>query len=654
MKSRLVVLVAVVLLWSVAIGWRLYALQVTDHAAYRAKAERQQRADVELEPPRGTIYDARGRELAVSAEVDSAWADPRQIADPAAAAAALTAAARAHGLSLDRADLERRLGEDRGFVWVARQLDRPQAAALAALELPGLGFVKEHKRYYPMGPLAAQVLGYAGIDQRGLAGLEHVHDELVAGEEGRRVLLRDAHRGTALALAVLGAEPRPGASLRLTLDAAVQHIAERELARAVREANAAGGSVVLLDPATGAVLAMASYPTFDLNRFPESPESAWRNRPVMDAYEPGSTFKIFTAAAALAANRLDPSDEMDCEMGAIRLAGVRIRDHKPFGVLTLRDVIARSSNVGAIKTGLAAGEERLYAMIRAFGFGRPTGIDLPAESSGVLAPLEAWHPITKAYVSFGQGLAVTPLQMAAAYGAIANGGTLWRPYVVAAVEEPDGSVHRTVPEVVGRPVTEATARELERMLEAVVSEGTGRAAAIAGFPVAGKTGTAQKAVGRGYSATQFVAGFTGFAPARRPLVVGAVAIDEPWPRYHGGEVAAPAFARIVEPVLLYLGSAPERGGGGGEPFLGGPMLARLDARASAGGSLAELQAVDLDGGEGAAIDVELPAAGDAELPRADEAGLPAAPLAVPVPAVRGSATAGSAAPEPAADQEGAP
>ena len=556
MKLRLGLVLGIAGLWSLAIGVRLFALQVQQHEHFRDKAARQQRLVVDLEPPRGTIYDARGRQLAVSIEVDSAWADPRQVADPAAAARTIVDIVGGDGE--DERALAERLGEEREFVWVARQLDRQVAARLAAAEVPGVDFLKEYRRFYPMGQVAAHVIGYAGIDQRGLAGLEHAADPLIAGRQGTKTLMRDARRGTAASPLFGGSEPRPGSSLHLTLDATIQHLAERELARGVIETGAKGGTLVLLDPANGDVLAMASYPTVDLNRFPEAPAEHWRNRAILDAYEPGSTFKMVTAAAALEANRVDPADVFDCEMGGITLSGVRIRDHKPFGRLTLREVMARSSNVGAIKVGLAAGEERLAAMISAFGFGRPSGVDLPGERGGDVRPLERWWPLTKAYFSFGQGLTVTPLQLTNSFAAVANGGTLYRPRVIAAVESPEGRIERREPEVLGRPVSAATARQLERMLEAVVDGGTGRRAGIAGYRVAGKTGTAQKAEpdGRGYSRNRFVASFVGFAPARRPRLAGVVVLDEPWPRYHGGDVAAPVFARAVEPILLYLGVAP--------------------------------------------------------------------------------------------------
>ncbi|HMB53606.1 MAG TPA: penicillin-binding protein 2 [Thermoanaerobaculia bacterium] len=558
---RLGLLLTVIALWAVAIGWKLSVLQVSDHEEYRARAQKQQRTSVDLEPPRGTVYDARGRELAVSVEVDSAWADPRRVraeADPGEVALAI-----AELTGADPEVLAARLASDREFVFLARQLDLPQAQAVADLGIPGVSFVKEYKRYYPMGELAAQVIGYAGIDQQGLAGLEHLYENRVAGREGSKTLLRDAGGRTAATpfLASTGAAARPGASLHLTLDATIQRIAERELVRGVESSSAARGSVVILDPGSGAILAMASYPPLDANRFPEFyGTERTRNLPVTAAYEPGSTFKMVTAAAALTGNVLDPTDELECQMGAIELYGVRIRDHHPFGRLSLRQVIAKSSNVGAIKTGLAAGDEGLFAAVEAFGFGHTTGVDLPGENPGELAPLENWRrwPLTKAYVSFGQGISVTPLQLTRAFAAVANGGELLRPYVVEAVTAADGdAVERTERLVDGRPVSAATARELERMLEAVVTEGTGKRAAVPGYAVAGKTGTAQKAVDGAYSATKFVASFTGFVPARRPALVMTVVIDEPWPRYHGGDVAAPVFSAIAEPVLLYLGVPPD-------------------------------------------------------------------------------------------------
>jgi cell division protein FtsI (penicillin-binding protein 3) len=535
-----------------AIAARLVHLQVDRHEEYRRRADRQQQRVVEVKPPRGTIFDRRGRELAVSVEVDSAYAVPREVEDPEATARVL---ARIVGGDAQR--LARLLGSRREFVWVGRKLDRPVAAEIRRLDLPGIDFLPESKRYYPMRELAAHVLGFVGTDDVGLGGAEAAYDDLVSGRAVRRTVLRDARRGTLLYPHLAFSEAEPGSDLHLTIDASIQHIVERELVRTIERYRARGGMVVVLDPRTGAVLAMASRPTFDPNRFNAVPPSRWRNRAISDSYEPGSTFKMVTAAAALEANVLDPSDTLDCERGGITLAGIRIRDHKPFDKLTLEEVIAKSSNVGAIKTGLLAGRERLYRQIVAFGFGRPTGIDLPGEAAGLLYPLRGWQYLTPAYVSFGQGVGVTPLQLTAAFAAVANGGTLVRPHVVRAVGRGADVEELPRSEARGRALSAATARSLERVLEAVITDGTGKRAAIPGYRVAGKTGTAQKAIpGRGYSA--HIANFVGFAPARDPAVVCLVAIDEPTTAIGGGVVAAPAFAAIVAQVLVYLGVRPER------------------------------------------------------------------------------------------------
>jgi cell division protein FtsI (penicillin-binding protein 3) len=550
-KKRLIVVLVLAGLWNGALALRLLDLQVRRHDHYAGLAEQQQQRIVELASPRGTIYDARGRVLAVSVPVDSAWADPQEVEDPRATARAI-----ARQVPVDVDELTRALSSDLRFVWVARKLDPPQADGLRELGLPGLHFLEEAKRYYPMRELAAGVLGFVGTDDRGLAGLELLYDEVVAGRPVERRLLRDARQATAAPPDLPFLEALPGKDLHLTLDAAIQHIVEEELARGVEERHARGGSAVVLDPRNGAVLAMASYPGFDPNRFTRVSKERWRNRPVQDAYEPGSTFKMVTAAAALANNVLDPMDALDCQMGGITVAGTLIRDHKPFGVLTFREVIARSSNVGAIKIGLAVGRRDLFDTIRVLGFGSPAGIDLPGESAGILHPVERWGPVTTANVAFGQGISVTVLQLTNAFAAVANGGFLYRPYVVAAVTGPGDLRRRARVEERGQPLAPAVAREIERLLEAVVSDGTGTAAAVSGYTVAGKTGTAQKAnpEGRGYLANRYVASFTGFVPARDPVLVASVIIDEPRPPfYHGGQAAAPVFGRIAYRTLLYLG-----------------------------------------------------------------------------------------------------
>ena len=556
MRSRLYLFVAVVALWMLAIGARLWSLQIVRHDEFARRAGRQQQRVVELDPPRGTIFDARGRELAVSMEVESAFAVPREVPEAKSAAARL---ARVTGV--ERAKIESLLAADREFVWIARKLDPPAARAVRALEIPGIYFLEESKRYYPMRALAAQVLGYVGTDNQGLAGLEAMYDRVVAGKPGRRTVLRDAKRGLALPPGLPAAAPVAGADLRLTLDSALQQIVEEELDAVFVARRAETASAVLLDPATGAVLAMASRPTFDPNQFRTAGESARRNRAIEDAYEPGSTFKMITAAAALDQGLVSPADRLDCEMGSITLAGVRISDHKAFGNLSFREVIAKSSNVGAIKTALRVPTRDFHDTIRAFGFGRQTGIDLPGESAGLLMPLERWPALAKAYISFGQGISVTPLQLAAAFGVVANGGRLVEPYVVEQIGEgPEARRPHPEPIVRGTPVGPATVATLADLLAGVTVEGgTGRAAATPGFPVAGKTGTAQKAEpGRGYLTDEFIASFVGWAPRTRPLFVGVVVVDAPRGGYHGGDVAAPVFGAIARRALLARDVRPER------------------------------------------------------------------------------------------------
>jgi len=532
-KSRLLLSLVILALWTGGIVYRLAQLQIRDHEQYSLRAQGQHHRKVELQAPRGTIFDARGRELAVSVEVDSVWVDPSRVENPEAMANQLSKV-----LEIDPKALVRSMDSAREFVWVARLLDPPQAAAVRELNLSGVGYLKESKRYYPMRQLASQVVGFAGVDSRGLEGLEGIYNELVAGRAARRDVLRDARRGTVLLPALSFRDPEPGSDLYLTIDVWIQYLLEKELAAAVERTEAKSGTALILDPNSGAILAMASVPTFDPNHFGDYGREQWRNRAVTDSLEPGSTFKMVTAAAALEANLVDPSDIFDCERGSVVVMGKRIRDHHSFDQLTFREIIAKSSNVGAIKLGLLVGESALYEQIRRFGFGRLTGVDLPGESAGLLQPVERWHKRAVAYMSFGQGLSVTSLQLASAFAAVANGGLLYRPYVVEAVAREGVRIPvEGKPEVMGRAVSTATARTLERLLEAVVEEGTGKKAAIDGYRVAGKTGTAQKAAASGgYAQGRYVASFVGFAPARRPRLVGLVALDEPNPRigYHGG------------------------------------------------------------------------------------------------------------------------
>ena len=569
MKSRLIVFLVFMALWTAGIGVRLYHLQVVEHDRYQRRASEQQLQVVELSPPRGTIFDARGRKLAVSMAVDSAYVVPHKILDPEDASRQIAPIV---GMRVE-AVLER-LNDERRWLWLARQLDPPIAQALRALDIAGLDFVEENKRFYPLDELAGPVLGFVGTDHSGLAGLEAAYNRTVTGESVRRRFLKDALAGRVVAPGFSFIDAEPGADLHLTIDATVQHIAEAELERAVASSQAKAGVVVLMQPRTGAILAMASTPTYNPNRFAQYEPERWRNAAVEYAFEPGSTFKAVTAAAVLEDNLIDPMDVIDCELGGITLGATRIRDHKPFGMLTFREVIARSSNVGTIKAGLRLERSNFFEYTLKFGFGSPTGIDLPGENAGIVRRVEKWSKYEAAYLSIGQGISATPVQLVRAFAALANGGYLVEPHLVAAIDQ--GGFRRATEHAPGeQPVLSAsTLRSVTRLLEAVVEEGGGNAAAVPGYRVAGKTGTAQKAVkGVGYVPNRHVSSFLGFVPSRRPQVVALVMLDEPRGKYYGGEVAAPVFGAIMARVLPYLGIAPDKPESLDEPLESDPTAA---------------------------------------------------------------------------------
>lgn len=552
MNGRLTLFLVAMVLWSAGISARLVQLQVVEHEAYLKRALDQQQKTVELAPPRGTVFDARGRTLAVSVSVDSAYVMPRAVRDPEAQAKRVAGV-----LNWPVSRVLERLTDDRRWSWLSRQLDPPVADALRALDIDGIEFVRESKRFYPLEDFAGPVLGFVGTDHSGLEGLEAAYDEVVSGEPVRRKLVRDALDGRVAAPGFSFMDAAPGADLELTMDATIQYIVEDELDRAMTETRASAGVAILMRPRSGAILAMASSPAFDPNHFGDFDESLWRNAAVENAYEPGSTFKAVLASAALERNLIDPMDVIDCENGGITLGSIRIGDHKPFGKLTFRDVIARSSNVGAIKTGLRLERADFLETILAFGFGVATGIDLPGESAGIVRPVERWSKYEAAYLSIGQGISVTPLQLVRAFAALANGGYLVEPHIVSAIVRSGRQSRPERAEPTGPITSAATLRSLTRLLEAVIEDGGGAGASVPGYRVAGKTGTAQKALpGVGYLPDRHVASFVGFVPSREPEIVALVILDEPKGRFYGGEVAAPVFGAIMTRVLPYLGVAP--------------------------------------------------------------------------------------------------
>jgi len=542
-RARILFLGVVAFLWLGAILARLIDLQVVRHDELASRAQRQQQRTLEVTPKRGVLYDRNQHELAVSVSVDSVFAVPNEVADPKMAARRLSPV-----LSVDATTIEDRLRSSRSFVWIKRKLTAAEANRVRTLGLAGVYFQPEHKRFYPKRELAAHVLGFVGMDENGLAGLELGLDSVIRGRSRRLVISADGRRRW---FDRVGEVPAEGASVVLTLDENIQYIAERELAAAIQKTRATSGTIIVQDPRSGEILALANYPTFNPNNPSAVPQENHVNRALSFVYEPGSTFKLVTIGAALQEGAADPQEVIDCQQGAIYIAGHRIRDHKPFGLLTLRQVVYQSSDVGAIKVGLRLGNDKMYEHIRRWRFGRATGIDLPAESPGLVRPASNWSRISIGAISMGQEVAITSLQLTAALSAVANGGVWVQPHVVREISR--GNQAEPVPPMPEERIIDSrVAEELRGMLAGVVREGTGRTAQPEGYSAGGKTGTAQKIDASGtYSHTDFIASFAGFAPLDDPVVTVTVVLDSPRGLYHGGEVAAPVFRSVVERVLAY-------------------------------------------------------------------------------------------------------
>src|ERR1700686_1570846 len=546
---RLLLVAGVALLWTTGVFGRLSYLQMIKHGEYLARAQRQQQRTIEITPKRGIIYDRNLRALAMSVPVKSAFAVPGEIADESLAARLLSGV-----LSVPQDVLEARMASSRSFVWILRKLPPEKVEAIEGLNLKGIYFQDENQRFYPKRDLAAHVLGFVDPDEKGLAGIEYQLDGQIRSKSEKIVVMADARQrwfdgGEA--------QRERGANVVLTLDEKIQYIAQRELAAAIAKTHAMAGSVIVMNPNTGEILALANWPKFNPNAANEAPAEARMNRAVSALYEPGSTFKLITLAAAFDQGITRPEEVFDCENGAVYVAGHRIRDHKPFGLLNVEDILAQSSDVGAIKIALRLGAPKFYDYIRAFGFGQPTGVDMPGESKGILRRLENWSAVSIGSISMGQEVGVTPIQLISAVSAIANGGMLYKPRVIAELRRgnrvlpAEGLLGPAEPRKVIHPETAATLRQL---MEGVVPNGTGKLAHLDGWTAAGKTGSAQKidpATGR-YSATQLIASFTGFAPINDPAVTILVSLDSPVGQHEGGQVAAPVFKRIAEQGLPHL------------------------------------------------------------------------------------------------------
>ena len=547
--KRVHVLVAIMAIWGIAIGVRLCFLQIVESSDYIERAKDQQQLVVEITPRRGDILDRDGNALAISVKVDSVFAHPYQMKDPLGTAKVLS---RLTGVPYEK--LARQFDPKKKFVWVKRKISDREKASIEAAHLPGVGFQKEFRRFYPLRKTAAHILGYVDIDEEGMTGLERRYNGPIHGQPGNLLMLIDAHGKSFQREERV---PQAGANLVTTIDRNIQFVVEKELDEAAARTRAEAISIIVMDPRSGAILAMANSPTYNPNEYAAFEKSSWINHSLSLIYEPGSTFKMVTVAAALEEGLTTPDEVIDCQNGSITLFRRTIRDHNPYGLLTVREIIQNSSNVGTIKIAQRLGDERLAAYIKRLGFGQRTSVDLPAEIGGLVWDVKDWEKTSFASVAIGQEIGVTPLQIVSLVAAVANGGILYKPYLVQKIQDPGGAVTEIKPNG-HRVLSETTARQIQDMLIGVVTDGTAKASKLEGYTAAGKTGTAQKATpGKGYIDHKYVASFAGFAPASNPQLAIVVVVDEPKGHYYGAEVAAPVFKRIAEQVLRSKGVMPD-------------------------------------------------------------------------------------------------
>ncbi len=544
--SRLLGLYLLLGVWSLTLVGRLIYLQIYKSEDYRLKAEQQQIGYLELSSKRGDILDRHLDELAISVKIDSVFVHPREVIEPLRTARAL-----APLLEKQEQELYQVFISDRLFVYLARKIPPRQAQQIRSLNLPGVYFQEETGRIYPGRDLAAHVLGFTGLDNEGLAGLEYLYNDSIKGRNTRVHLTVDAKRHSYASDARWGQSD--GNTLVLNIDRPIQYVAQQVLEDVVRSSQALSGSVIVMDPHTGEIFAMSSYPSFNPNLYSDVDGEVRRNRAILDIYEPGSTFKLVVFSAVLNEGLADPSEFIDCQMETFSIAGKKYREaSQGFGLLSFNEVLAKSSNIGTIKLGLRLGEEKLYQYIRQFGFGEKTGVDLPGEQVGLLRPPGQWSKISIGALSIGQEVGVTPLQMLRSLSIIANGGYLVTPRVVRRVLTPTGDIFYEPQPGRKRIVMLETTLQMKKALSLAVTEGTGVDAQLNGYSSGGKTGTAQKFIDGEYSKTKYIASYVGFAPLDDPVVAAIVVINEPQGEYYGGHVAAPAFKQIVEQSLIHL------------------------------------------------------------------------------------------------------
>ena len=545
---RLYLLAGMFVLWCSAICARLVYLQIFSYGKFEQRAQHQQQRTEEVSARRGIIYDRQGRELAMSINVDSVFAVPAEMPNPASTISLVARITRQ-----DPRELLAKCTAAKTFCWLARKPDPEISARIRSLNLRGVYFEKESKRYYPKNELAAQVLGYVGMDDSGLSGIEREYEDELHGRPGQMLISVDARKKW---FGSVEKQPEPGQNIVLTIDEKIQYIAERELETGIEQTHAIAGTVVVENTRTGEILALANRPTFNPNLTKEVRPEKLKNHAVSDVYEPGSTFKLVTLSAALEEKLTNPNELVDCQMGSIVFNGMRIRDSRPHGLLTVSDVLAESSDVGSIKIGMRLGDDRFYKYIRAYGFGQQTGIELPGETRGLTKPPSRWSKVSIAAISMGQEIGITPLQLAGLISTMANDGIYVAPRITAATTQPQ-STPQTIafhPANEHRVISSLTAAQMRQMMQGVVLHGTGTKAKLIGYTAAGKTGTAQKVdpATHAYSHTKYVASFAGFAPINDPAITVVVVLDSAVGLHQGGQVSAPVFRRIAQQVLEYL------------------------------------------------------------------------------------------------------
>jgi len=539
-----------VILFTFLLG-RLFYLQLISYGRFSGMADNQHNTIFKIEPRRGAIFDRYLEPLAINLDMPSVYCDPRGVQDKAGTADVL-----ARVLGVDRDEVLGKLERDKAFVWIKRKADRAQAEELQKMGLEGVHFIMESKRRYSNDNTASHLLGFAGMDNNGLEGLEMTFDGKLKGKPGYRHIVRDAKRRIVLLDEESSILPQNGHNLVLTIDSVIQFIAEEELAAAVKKFNAESASVIVMDPYTGKILAIANYPDYDLNRYHEAPKAVMKNHAVTSVLEPGSVFKVVTASAALNEGIVGLDDRIYCENGEYQVGGRILHDFHPYGDLSFEEVVSHSSNIGTVKVAMELGEDKLYEYIRKFGFGERTGVDIPGEVSGISRPPSVWSKSDITTIPIGQGIAVTPVQLAAAISVIANGGYLVKPYAVDSITTWEGEVYKQFePEIKHKVLDKATCDMMTAALRRVVVDGTGTRANSKIYETCGKTGTAQMVnPAGGYYDNKYYATFMGFAPKDAPVVSIVVVAKDPHPAHFGGTVCGPVFRRIAEKTLQYLGS----------------------------------------------------------------------------------------------------